>query len=93
MRVLPGAPREFANETPTTAHLSNYLVTYPEMLPHVFTAWDEQVSAFTSLLARRNMYSGPLALKPENQRGGYRIVGSRRVQWHVKVSPNVRFAL
>lgn len=93
MRVLPGAPREFANETPTTAHLSNYLVTYPEMLPHVFTAWDEQVSAFTSLLARRNMYSGPLALKPENQRGGYRIVGSRRVQWHVKGFPErkVRF--
>ena len=84
MRILPGAPREFANETPTTAHMSNYLISYPEMLPHVFTAWDNEVSAFTSLLARRNMYSGPLALKPEASRGGYKIVGNRKVMWNIK---------
>ena len=93
MRILPGAPREFANETPTTAHLSNMLASVPEILPHVFTAFDEQVTAFSSLLARRNMYSGPLALKPENARNGYRIVGNRKVMWHVKGNPErkVRF--
>ena len=84
MRILPGAPREFANETPTTAHMSNYLISYPEMLPQVFTAFDMEISAFSSLLARRNMYSGPLALKPESNRNGYKIVGNRKVMWNVK---------
>ncbi|HPF29993.1 MAG TPA: hypothetical protein PLZ77_07810, partial [Lachnospiraceae bacterium] len=84
MRILPGAPREFANETPTTAHMSNYLISYPEMLPQVFTAFDMEISAFSSLLARRNMFSGPLALKPESNRNGYKIVGNRKVMWNVK---------
>lgn len=84
MRILPGTPKEFANETPTSRHLSNYLVSSPEFLPHVFTAWDNEITSFTSLLARRNMFSGPLALKPESQRNGYKIVGNRKVMWHVK---------
>lgn len=84
MRILPGAPKQFANETPTTAHLSNFLVSNPEFLPQVFTAFDQEISAFSSLLARRNMYTGPLALKPENMRNGYKIVGNRKVMWNVK---------
>jgi hypothetical protein len=84
MRILPGAPQEFANETPTTAHLSQFLVSNPAFLPQVFTAFDEEISAFSSLLARRNMYTGPLALRPESQRNGYKIVGNRKVMWPVK---------
>lgn len=87
MRILPGTPKEFANETPTTAHMSQFLISYPEILPHVFTAFDEEISAFSSLLARRNMYTGPLALRPESERNGYRIVGNRKVMWNIKGSP------
>ena len=85
MRILPGAPREFANETPTSAHLSTYMASAPEMLPHVPTLFEKDVTAFTSLLARRNMYDTTVGVNPN---GRYRTVGNRKVIWNVKGYPD-----
>lgn len=93
MRILPGTPKEFANETPTSKHMSKYLISAPELLPSVMTLFDEQISAFTSLLARRNMFSGSLAnpLNPKNK--NYKIVGNRKVMWNVKGYPERKMRL
>lgn len=87
MRILPGTPKEFSNQTPTTKHMSQYLISAPEILPQVMTIFDKNISAFTSLLARRNMFSGKLAdpLNPKNAK--YKVVGNRKVMWKVKGYP------
>lgn len=88
MRILPGTPKEFANETPTSKHMSQYLISAPEILPQITTLFDQNISAFSSLLARRNMFSGKLAdpLNPKSAR--YKIVGNRKVMWKVKGYPD-----
>jgi len=88
MRILPGTPKEFANETPTTLHMSKFLIGAPEILPQVTTLFDKNITAFSSLLARRNMFSGKLAdpLNPKSTK--YKIVGNRKVMWKVKGYPN-----
>lgn len=87
MRLIPGTPREFANETPTTLHMSKFIASAPEILPQVTTLFDKTVSAFSSLLARRNMFSGKLAdpLNPKN--GKYKVVGNRKVMWRIEGYP------
>lgn len=82
MRILPGAPMEFANETPTSQHLAQFLVNQPDFLPQAMTAFDRDATAFSSLLARQNKYQGKLAINPNNK--GYKVVGSRKVMWHIK---------
>lgn len=88
MRILPGAPKEFANETPTSKHMSQYLISAPEILPQVTTLFDKNISAFTSLLARRNMFSGKLADPLNPKSGKYKVVGNRKVMWKVKGYPD-----
>ena len=73
MRIIPGTPREFANETPTTLHMSKFIASAPEILPQVTTLFDKNVSAFSSLLARRNMFSGKLADPLNPKTGKYKI--------------------
>lgn len=85
MRILPGNAKQYANETTTSQHLGKFLVSNPEWLPNVFTMFDKQFTAFTSLLTRRNMYEGSLALKPNTK--GYKVVGNRKVMWNVKGMP------
>lgn len=85
MRILPGSAKQYANQTTTTQHLANFLVSNPEWLPNVFTMFDSQFTAFSSLLTRRNMYEGKLALKPNSK--GYTVVGNRKVMWNVKGMP------
>lgn len=88
MRILPGTPKEFANETPTSKHMSKYMISAPEILPQITTLFDQNISAFSSLLARRNMFSGKLAdpLNPKNAK--YKVVGNRKVMWKVKGYPD-----
>lgn len=88
MRILPGTPKEFANETPTSKHMSQYLISAPEILPQVTTLFDKNISAFTSLLARRNMFSGKLADPLNPKSGKYKVVGNRKVMWRVKGYPD-----
>lgn len=87
MRILPGAPKEFSNETPTSKHMAKYLISFPEMLPHVTTLFEKSDTAFTSLLARRNMISAKINIAdPASSK--YRIVGNRKVTWQVKGYPD-----
>ena len=86
MRILPGTPQGFANETVTTRHLGTYMVNHPEILPSVMGMFDKDFTAFSSLLTKRNMYQGDLAINPNNK--GYRVVGSRKVMWNIKGSPD-----
>ena len=86
MRILPGTPKEFANETPSTLHMGKFLISNPEILPHVTTLFEQDDTAFTSLLARRNMIAGKIGLgDPSTAR--YKIVGNRKVVWNVKGYP------
>ena len=87
MRIIPGTPREFANETPTTLHMSKFIASSPEILPQVTTLFDKNVSAFSSLLARRNMFTGKLADPLNPKTGKYKIVGNRKVMWKVEGYP------
>lgn len=87
MRIIPGTPKEFANETPTSKHMAKYLISFPEMLPHVTTLFEQSDTAFTSLLARRNMISAKINIAdPASSK--YRIVGNRKVTWQVKGYPD-----
>jgi hypothetical protein len=88
MRILPGTPKEFANETPTSLHMGKFMVSNPEILPTITTLFDKNISAFSSLLARRNMMSGKLTdpLNPKNK--NYKTVGNRKVMWNVKGYPD-----
>jgi len=87
MRILPGFPKEFANETPTSKHMSKYMISNPEMLPFVPTLFDKNITAFTSLLAQRNMISKAYDIKdPASSK--YRVVGNRKVMWQVKGYPD-----
>jgi hypothetical protein len=88
MRILPGAPKEFANETPTSAHLGKYLVNTPEMLPQVTTLFARNITAFSSLLAERNMFSGSIASALNPKGSKYKVVGSRKVMWNVQGYPD-----
>lgn len=85
MRIIPGTPKEFANETPTTHHLGKFLVSNPEVLPHVTTLFESDTTAFSSLLARRNMLNTKIGVDPSTSR--YRVVGNRKVTWKVKGYP------
>ena len=87
MRIIPGTPREFANETPSTLHMSKFIASSPEILPQVTTLFDKNVSAFSSLLARRNMFTGKLADPLNPKTGKYKIVGNRKVMWKVQGYP------
>lgn len=87
MRIIPGTPREFANETPTTLHMSKFIASSPEILPQITTLFDKNVSAFSSLLARRNMFTGKLADPLNPKSGKYKIVGNRKVMWKVQGYP------
>jgi hypothetical protein len=88
MRILPGAPQEFANQTPTSKHMSQYLIASPHMLAQVTTLFSKSSTAFSSLLAGRNMFSGKLADPLNPKSGKYKIVGNRKVMWNVKGYPD-----
>ena len=88
MRILPGAPQEFSNQTPTSKHMSQYLIASPHMLAQVTTLFRKNVTAFSSLLAGRNMFSGKLADPLNPKSGKYKIVGNRKVMWNVKGYPD-----
>lgn len=88
MRILPGTPKEFANETPFSHHLGKFLVNYPEILPTVTTLFEHNKTAFSSLLARRNMLSGTILNNKNPKASKYKVVGSRKVQWEVKGYPD-----
>ena len=87
MRLYPGTPKEFANETPTTLHLGKFLVDRPEILPSVTTLFEKDITAFSSLLARRNMIAGKIGLAGSPASSRYRIVGNRKVMWNVQGYP------
>ena len=53
MRILPGHPQEFANQTPTSHELVKFMISEPEILPMVMTLWRGEDTPFSSLLADR----------------------------------------
>lgn len=84
MRILPGHPKEFANETPTSHHLMRYAVSNPEILPQVATLFKSEHTAFSSLLAERGLTSGNLYNDMNPRSKSYKTVGNTKVMWPVK---------
>ena len=85
MRILPGRPKQFANETPTSHHLMQYAISEPAVLPQVATLFRSDDTAFSSILADRGLTSGNLynGLDAAST-GGYKVVGNTKIQWKVR---------
>jgi len=84
MRILPGHPQEFANQTPTSHELIKFMISEPEILPMVMTLWRGEDAAFSSLLADRGLTSKGLFTGLDNK--NYRIVGSNQVMYRIQHS-------
>ena len=87
MRIIPGTPQEFANETPMSHHLMKYMVSEPEIIPQIATLFRGDHTAFTSLLADRGLSAGSLYAgmdQAKEGKGKYRVIGNRKVMWAVK---------
>lgn len=84
MRILPGHPQEFANQTPTSHELIKFMIAEPEILPMVMTLWRGEDTPFSSLLADRGLTSKGLFTGLENK--NYRIVGSNQVMYRIQHS-------
>jgi hypothetical protein len=84
MRLLPGYPKEFANETPTSQHFSKFAISNPEMLDFAAELFRSKHTAFTTLLANQGLTSGDLYSNANLAKKTYKVVGNRKVMWKVK---------
>lgn len=84
MRILPGQPQEFANQTPTSHELVKFAVSEPEILPYIATLWRGEDTPFSSLLADRGLTSKGLFTGMNNK--NYRVVGSNQVMYRIQHS-------
>ena len=82
MRILPGPPQGFANETTTSDHLFRYAVNQPEFLAHIPSMYKAE-TPLTSLLARRGNLFGSNDFSKIAEKG-YTRVGSREIKWSVE---------
>lgn len=82
MYILPGQPKEFANETPMSNHLMQFAVSSPEILPQVATMFSSEYTAFTSLMAGKGLVAKGLSEGYQDK--NYRVVGNRKVMWPIE---------
>jgi len=84
MRILPGPPQGYANETTTSNHLIRHAVNMPTFLAKVPALHPEE-TPFTSLLSKRGNIFGSNDWTKVAEKG-YKQVGSKEVRWSIKGS-------
>lgn len=80
--VNPGFKKQIANETVMSNHLLQVALAEPEVIPQFATLFENETTAFTSLLAKKGLTSKGLFANLSNE--NYRVVGNRKVMWPVK---------
>lgn len=84
MRYLPGQPKDISNESINSYSLMSHAVADPDIIPSVFTLWEEELTPVTSFLNLKGMKSKGLF---DNLRGNnYRVVKSNVVQYPIENS-------
>lgn len=84
MRYLPGQPKDISNESITSYSLMSHAVADPDILPTVFTLWEEELTPITSILNLKGMKSK--GLFDHFKGNNYRVVKSNVVQYPVENS-------
>lgn len=82
MRVIPGNPREFANETPTSHHFGKFAISQPEIMSQTATLFKGQGATFTAFLAAKGFVVSDITKKAGGV--GYKQVGNRKIMWKVR---------
>ena len=82
MRYLPGQPQDIAHESITSYSLMNHAVADPDILPTVFSLWEEDISPVTSFLNMKGMKSR--GLFDNMKSNSYKVVKSNVVQYAIK---------
>lgn len=84
MRYLPGQPQDIAHESITSYSLMSHAVADPDILPTVFSLYEEDITPITSFLNMKGMKSR--GLFDNMKSGGYKVVKSNQVQYAIKNS-------
>lgn len=84
MRIVPGPPQGFSNETTTSNHLMRYAINQPEILSGMAELYKNDVSPLTALLSMKGKTFTKSIFGQEAMSRGYTSVGSREVRWNVK---------
>jgi hypothetical protein len=74
-----------ANITTTTNSLAAAIMTRPEIAAHVSNFWQSNYTAFSSLLARKNMLKGGLEANLSEK--DFKVIGNKKFQWMVEGLP------
>jgi len=82
MRYLPGQPKDIANESITSYSLMSHAVADPDILPTIFTLWEEEYTPLTSLLNLKGLKTK--GLHDNMKASGYRVVKSNVVQFPIE---------
>lgn len=82
MRYLPGQPTDIAHESITSYSLMSHAIADPDILPTVFSLYEEDYSPITAILNAKGMKSR--GLFDNMQKGGYKVVKSNVVQYAIK---------
>lgn len=84
MRYLPGQPKDISNESISSYSLMANAVVDPDILPTVYTLWEEELTPITSILNLKGMKSK--GLFDHFKGNNYRVVKSNVVQYPVENS-------
>ncbi len=84
MRYLPGQPKDIAHESITSYSLMSHAIADPDILPTVFSLWQEDVTPLSSILNMKGLKSR--GLFDNMKASGYRVVKSNVVQFPMENS-------
>jgi hypothetical protein len=84
MRYLPGQPNDIAHESITSYSLMSHAIADPDILPTVFSLFEEDYSPITSILNAKGMKSR--GLFDNMKSNSYTVVKSNVVQYPIKNS-------
>lgn len=80
--IHPGIAQQFANESVMERHLMQGLLSKPDILPFVATLFQNEDTAFSSLLANKGLTSKGLYTGMQSKE--WRVVGNRKVMFPIK---------
>lgn len=82
MRLLPGYSPQFANETITSRHLMQHVISEPAILNNLATLFRGKFTPFSSLLADKKLTQNNLFAGMETKQ--YKVVGNTKIMWPIK---------
>lgn len=80
--IDPGVQQQFSNESIMERHLMNGLVSEPDILPFIATIFQNDETAFSSLLANKGLTSKGLYTGIDSK--AWKTVGNRKVMFPIK---------